>query len=118
LWGQLAKEATRPTDDEPEPPRRKEKEKTDSGLFMLSAAALIRRIARRTANVVKLAPRAFANAAAAATVRVTDILPDECAEAVPCTTLDAANQYWDFSVDSDAGAGFSAGPPGGPSLDL
>jgi hypothetical protein len=45
LWKQLAKMATRPADDEPQPPRQKEKEKTDSGLFRRTATALIRRIA-------------------------------------------------------------------------
>jgi hypothetical protein len=110
LWGQLAKAATRPVDEQPEP-RPKDKEKTDKGMFRPTAAALIRRIAR----VVKLAPRAFANAAAAATMRVADILPDEYSQAQAYEALDAANPYWDFSFDSDAAFEFDSS---GPSLDL
>ena len=54
MWSQLAKAATRPADDEPEP-RPKEKDKTDSGLFRRTAAALIRRIAPRVTALPWLA---------------------------------------------------------------
>jgi hypothetical protein len=99
-------------DDEPQPPRRKQKEKTDRSRFPPAAAALIRRIARRAGAIIKLAPGAFGPAAHALTAHSTEFLPDECVAAAPYETLDAANPYWDFSLDTDTGAGFSADPCG------
>jgi hypothetical protein len=101
-------------DDKPEPTRRKEKEKTDRSLFPRTAAILIRRIARRAERIVKLTPGACGPAAHAQTARFTEVLPDEDGAAAPYEALDAANPYWDFSLDSDAGVDFSA-DRGGPS---
>jgi hypothetical protein len=91
LWGLLAKSVTRP---EPEPPRRKQKEKTDRGILRTTAAALIRRVARRAVTTIAARLAAFGHAAIALTAREI--------EAPPCEPLDAANPYWDFSFDSDA----------------
>jgi hypothetical protein len=111
LWSQLAKTATRPA-DEPEP-RPKVKEKTGGGgLLKLAARALIKRVARRAATI-PTAMRAGFHAAKAMTVRGTDIPPEAYGPAG--AALDAANPYWDFSLDGDAGIS-AAGS--GPSLDL
>jgi hypothetical protein len=101
--------------DDPEP-RPKEKKKTDSGGLRLAAAALITRLARRCTANIRAAMRAgFCRAAQAITAGGTDIPAEAYGEAAPA--LDAANPYWEFSVDSDDGADCSAARCGA-SLDL
>jgi hypothetical protein len=83
LWGQLAKTATRPAADEPEPPKRKEKEKTDKGLFRQMAAALI-----NAATIAKAANDRH---------WLADLIlePEAYEQTAALNTLDSMNPYWE-----------------------
>jgi hypothetical protein len=123
LWGQLASTATRPPDDEPEPRRPKEKEKTDSGgMFRLAGRAIIiKRMARTAAGCLQCAADAFTYAAKAMTAPE---LPDWLREffeieADPDNPLDLSNPDRDLVLGASDGVAFEAGYDiTGPSLDL
>jgi hypothetical protein len=84
--------------DEPEL-RKKAKDKTSSGGVRLAAAALIKRI--RRATTTSAMRTGFTSAARATTAGFTDIPPEAYDTFAPCEVLDAANPFWDFSLDSE-----------------
>jgi hypothetical protein len=77
----------------------------------------MRRAARVAAVPLHLAADAFSEASAAVTARLDRFFPEGYDDAPTADALDAANPYWDFSLNTDSGSDFGY-DASGPSLDL
>jgi hypothetical protein len=106
LWSALAKLATRPDEEEPEPPRRRQKDGTDSGSFRMAAQTIMQRVRGITTDAADTITGAFSKARVAVAARLERIF-DEI-EAEPYDALDPANPYWEFSLEADSSSGFDA----------
>lgn len=95
-------------DDEPQPDEKKKRREDTGGAFG-TAAKIINRVARLSAD-------AFRNAAKAITAAPREKFFAD-ADAASWEALDAANPYWDFDTSSGSDLGFDD-HRSGPSLDL
>jgi hypothetical protein len=106
LWSALAKLATRPDEEEPEPPRRREKKDAGSGSFRMAAQTIMQRMRGITTDAADTITDAFSKARVAVAARLERVFDEIDAE--PCEALDPANPYWEFTLEADSGSGFDA----------
>jgi len=100
-WKSLAAAATRRAPGPESKPRRRRSEE-GRAFFRVAATKIIGRAAKISAG-------AFSNAAKTIARRVDRFFADTMADAETFTAVDAANPYWDFSLDTDSGDTFNAG---------